>query len=350
MKKRIIITAIVMALFASCFTGCGAGKEKLKLYIWGEYLGEEVISNFEKEYNCRVLIEFYDSNEMMYTKLSGGSAYDVLVPSDYMIERLINEKMLQPVDRAAITNMSVLADGVKNLAFDPDNTYSIPYFWGTLGIVYNKKNVKLEDLEKEGFGIMKDSRYRGKIYMYNSSRDSFLIALKQLGYSANTENEAEINEAYNWLLEVANTMAPEYVTDDVKDGMASGKKDLAIVYSGDAAYILGENEDMGYFTPDCGTNIWCDAMVIPANAENPALANKFINYMLSYEACLDNTMEVGYASPNKDVLAEMIAPGGEYDGNEAYYPRSYEKDEIFHDNETIRKLTSDLWTKIMANK
>jgi spermidine/putrescine-binding protein len=350
MKKRFMITALVMALIASCFGGCGGAKEKLKLYIWGEYLGEDVISNFEKEYNCRVIVEYYDSNEMMYTKLAGGSAYDVLVPSDYMIERLINEKMLQPIDKSAIPNISLLADGVKNMGYDPDNTYSVPYFWGTCGIVYNKNNVDYSDLENEGFGIMKDPKYKGKLYMYNSSRDSFMIALKQLGYSCNTENENEINEAYKWLIELDEATEPVYVTDLVIDSMAQGEKDLAIMYSGDAAYVLGENENMSYYTPACGTNIWCDAMVIPTNAENPTLANKFINYMLTKEACMDNTLTVGYTSPNAEVLAEVTAEGGDYADNEAYLPRTYALDEIYHDNETIRRLTNDLWTKIVANE
>ncbi len=349
MKKKIVIAAVLLAMIASCFAGCGGEKEKLKLYIWGEYLGEDVISNFEKEYNCRVILDYYDSNEMMYTKLGGGTTYDVLVPSDYMIERMINEKMIQPIDKAAIPNLSALADGVKGLGFDPDNTYSAPYFWGTVGIVYNKTKVDKSELENEGFAIMKNPKYRDRVFMYNSSRDSFMIALKSLGYSCNTEDEAQINEAYKWLLEVDEATNPSYKTDYVIDAMANGEKDLAIMYSGDAAYVLGENEEMGYFTPACGTNIWCDAMVIPANAENPTLANKFINYMLSEEACLDNTITAGYASPNKNVLDKVTAPGGEYEGNEAYYPRTYELDEIFHDNETIRRLTSDLWTKIVAN-
>lgn len=350
MKKRFIISAVLTALMMTLLAGCGAPKEKLKLYIWGEYLGEDVIENFEKQYNCRVIVELYDSNEMMYTKLSGGSAYDVLVPSDYMIERLINEKMLQPLDMSVIPNAAVLADGVKGLGFDPTNTYSLPYFWGTVGIVYNKNKVDYSDLEKEGFGIFKDPKYKGRMIMYNSSRDGFMIALKSLGYSCNTEDENQIQEAYQWLLEMAEISDPPYMTDASIDAMANGESDLALMYSGDAAYVLSENEEMGYYVPMCGTNIWCDAMVIPKNAENPTLANKFINYMLSKNACLDNTLTVGYASPNAEVLAKVTAAGGEYADNEAYYPRTYELDEIYHDNETIRRLTNDLWTKIVANK
>jgi spermidine/putrescine-binding protein len=348
MKKKILITAVLVAVLASCFSGCGSGKERLKLYLPGEYLGENVIKNFEKEYNCRVLVENFDSNEMMYTKLASGGDYDVLIPSDYMIERLINENMLQPIDKSVITNISKLTDQVVGLGFDPNNDYSIPYFWGNVGIVYNTKNVDYKDLENEGFAIMKDPKYKNRTYMYNSSRDSFMMALKDLGYSCNTTDEKEIEEAYKWLLEVSEGTNPSYVTDVVIDSMANGDMDLAIMYSGDATYVLGENEDMSYYVPMCGTNIWCDAMVIPKDAANPTLANKFLNYMLTNEACMDGTLTVGYTSPNREVLAEVTAEGGEYADNEAYLPRTYALDEIFHDNETIRRLTNELWTKIVA--
>ena len=348
MKKKVIMMAL-LAVLALAMTGCGSKKEKLKLFLPGEYLGENVISDFEKEYNCKVIVENFDSNEAMYTKLQAGDKYDVLIPSDYTIERLLKENYLQKLDKEAIPNMSNLADQVKNLSFDPNNDYSVPYFWGTVGIVYNKNNVPLSDLEAEGFAIFKDPKYKDRVYMYDSARDGFMIALKSLGYSCNTDNEQEIEEAYNWLLEMNKTTKPIYVTDEVIDNMKAGRKDLAIVYSGDAVDILGENEDMGYFTPSCGTNVWYDSMVIPANAENPELANKFINFMLNYEQCLDGTQTVGYASPNKRVLEEMIAPGGDYEEKEAYLPRTYEKDEIFHDNEYLRKKLAELWVKVIGN-
>ena len=323
-------------------------KEKMKLFLPGEYLGEDVISEFEKQYNCEVIVENFDSNEAMYTKLQAGDKYDVLIPSDYTIERLLKEEYLQKLDKSAIPNLSNLADQVKNLSFDPNNDYSVPYFWGTVGIVYNKNNVDYADLEAEGFGIFKDPKYKDRAYMYDSARDGFMIALKTLGYSCNTENEQEIEEAYNWLIEMNKTTHPIYVTDEVIDNMKANRKDLAIVYSGDAVDILGENPNMGYYTPMSGTNVWYDSMVIPKNAENPDLANKFINFMLNYDQCLDGTLTVGYTSPNKQVLEEMIAPDGDYFENEAYLPRTYEKDEIFHDNEYMRKKLSELWLKVMA--
>lgn len=346
--KKVIVMISVLAVALLALTGCGGKKEKLKLFLPGEYLGENVISDFEKEFNCKVIVENFDSNEAMYTKLQAGDKYDVLIPSDYTIERLLAEDYLQKLDKDAITNIGNLADQVKNLSFDPNNDYSIPYFWGTVGIVYNKKTVPLSDLEAEGFAIFKDAKYKDRVYMYDSARDGFMIALKSLGYSCNTEDEAQIEEAYNWLIEMNKTTKPIYVTDEVIDNMKAARKDLAIVYSGDAVDIICDNPDMGYYTPECGTNVWYDSMVIPKNAENPKLANEFINFMLNYEQCLDGTQTVGYASPNKKVLEEMTAEDGDYADNEAYLPRTYEKDEIFHDNEKLRKKLAELWIKVVA--
>lgn len=326
------------------------GSDTLKLYNWGEYMGEDLISNFENEYGVKVITEYFDSNEMMYTKLQAGDQYDVLIPSDYMIERLIAENSLTELDKSLIPNLANLTEGVKNLPYDTENTYSVPYFWGSVGIVYNAKNVPTETVEKEGFEILKDTNYAGKLYMYDSERDSFMVALKALGYSMNTENETEIQEAYEWLKELNDTMAPTYVTDEVIDGMMNSNKDIAVVYSGDAATILSENPDMRFFMPKEGTNIWSDAMVIPANAENPKLAHEFINYVLSHDASLDNTETVGYASTNQEVLDEVTAEGGIYAENEAYLPRSgYEKDEVFQDNLVLKQKLSELWIKVKAS-
>lgn len=358
MKKMMVlvmIVAICLGTAACSNASSNAAKEKygsdtMKLFLPGEYLGENIIADFEKQFGVKVIIDLFDSNEMMYTKLSAGDSYDVLIPSDYMIERLLKEEQLQPLDKSMLTNLDLMSDEVKNCDFDPDNTYSVPYFFGNVGIVYNHNNVSLEDLQAEDFDIFRDQRYNGRIYMYDSERDGFMMAFKQLGYSCNTDDPDEINAAYEWLVDLTANMNPVYVTDEVIDYMMGGSKDLAIVYSGDAVTILSENEDMSYYTPSCGTNFWVDAMCIPANAENPKLANEFINYVLTYEASMDNTLGVGYASTNKQVLNEVYAEGGEYEGNEAYYPRTYEKDEMFHDNEKLRKQLSELWIKVKAAK
>ena len=327
------------------------GSNVLKLYLPGEYLGENVISDFEKQYGVRVIVENFDSNEMMYTKLMAGDRYDVIIPSDYMIERLMNEDFLQPLDKSMIPNMENMSDAVLGMSYDPDNTYSIPYFWGSVGLVYNHENVDPAVIESEGWEVLRNTDYAGHIYIYDSERDSFMMAFKALGYSMNTEDPNEINDAYEWLLQMNNAMSPVYVTDEVIDGMMNGYKDIAVVYSGDAAVVLDENEDMSFYMPSQGTNIWCDAMVIPANAENPKLAHEFINYMLTYEAAFDNTETVGYTSPNAEVFEEMTSSEDLYAENAAYLPRSgYEKDEMFHDNQTLMRELSKLWIKVKAAK
>lgn len=327
------------------------GSNVLKLYLPGEYLGENVISDFEKQYGVRVIVENFDSNEMMYTKLMAGDRYDVIIPSDYMIERLMNEDFLQPLDKSMIPNMENMSDAVLGMSYDPDNTYSIPYFWGSVGLVYNHENVDPAVIESEGWEVLRNTDYAGHIYIYDSERDSFMMAFKALGYSMNTKDPNEINDAYEWLLQMNNTMSPVYVTDEVIDGMMNGYKDIAVVYSGDAAVVLDENEDMSFYMPSQGTNIWCDAMVIPQNAENPKLAHEFINYMLTYEAAFDNTETVGYTSPNAEVFEEMTSSEDLYADNAAYLPRSgYDKDEMFHDNQVLMRELSKLWIKVKAAK
>ena len=327
------------------------GSNVLKLYLPGEYLGENVISDFEKQFGVRVIVENFDSNEMMYTKLMAGDRYDVVIPSDYMIERLMKEDFLQPLDKSLIPNMENMDDAVRGMSYDPQNDWSIPYFWGSVGLVYNHENVDPAVIEREGWEILRNTDYASHVYIYDSERDSFMMAFKALGYSMNTEDPDEINAAYEWLLQMNNTMSPVYVTDEVIDGMMNGYKDIAVVYSGDAAVVLDENEDMSFYMPSQGTNIWCDAMVIPQNAENPKLAHEFINYMLTYEAAFDNTETVGYTSPNAEVFEEMTSSEDLYADNAAYLPRSgYDKDEMFHDNQTLMRELSRLWIKVKAAK
>ncbi len=326
------------------------GADTLKIYNWGEYIGEDVISAFEDEYNVEVIYELFDSNEMMYTKLKAGDVYDVLIPSDYMIERLIQEDMLATLDKSLIPNIENLTDEVTGLPYDPDNSYSVPYFWGSVGIVYNNVNVPKELIEEQGYEILKNTDYAGNVYMYDSERDSFMVALKALGYSMNTDNDDEINAAYDWLVELANTMDPAYVTDEVIDAMATGVKDLAVMYSGDAAYVLSENEEMSFIMPHQGTNLWSDGMVIPKNSEAQKLAHEFINYVLTYDTSYSNSSYVGYTSSNAQVMTDLSAEGGDYFENEAYLPREgYEKDEVFAHNEVLKEKLTELWIKVKAS-
>lgn len=352
-KKGWIVLGIAAALGLGAFAlnsskseGKYAG-QTLYVYNWGEYTGENLIPMFEEQTGAKVVMDQFDSNEQMYIKVANGEVYDILVPSDYMIERLMQEDMLQKLDQDQLNCLDLLSDGVKGLSYDPKNEYSVPYFWGTVGIVYDKNKVSEEDLEKEGFNIFLDQKYKGDIYLYDSERDSFMMALKALGYSMNTSDEKELNEAYEWLLECVNTMEPEIVTDEIIDNMAQGRKALGLVYSGDAAYIMSENEDMGFYLPESGTNLWSDAMVIPKNAKNVELAHAFINFVSEYEGAMDNSSFVGYTSPNEEVMLEMSQEGGEYEGINAYLPRTgYEKDELFQYDEDTRKIIANLFAKV----
>ena len=353
-KVLVPVAAIVtIALLGGVFYYHGGSSARpfegqtLHIYNWGEYTGENIISDFEEETGAKVVMENFDSNEQMYIKVANGESFDLLVPSDYMIQRLIEEDYLQKLDKSKLDCMDKLADYVKGLPYDPDNEYSVPYFWGTVGIVYDKTKVDLADLEKEGYNIFLDEKYKGDIYLYDSERDSFMMALKALGYSMNTENESEIQEAYDWLVQCVQTMKPEIVTDEIIDNMAQGRKALGLIYSGDAAYVMSENEDMGFYLPTEGTNLWSDAMVIPKNAKNPELAHAYINFASDYEGAYDNSSYVGYTSANKEVMEDLYGEGGEYEGIDAYMPRvGYEKDEVFVYNEDTKKIISNLWSKV----
>ena len=357
-KRRRLLPAAA-AVFAAAAVGIcavnlgGGGSNRpfegqtLHIYNWGEYTGENIIGDFEEETGASVVMENFDSNEQMYIKVANGESYDILVPSDYMIQRLIEEDLLQKLDPEKITCMDLLADAVKGLPYDSENEYSVPYFWGTVGIVYDKNKVDLEDLEKEGFNIFLDEKYKGDVYLYDSERDSFMMALKALGYSMNTENEQELQEAYDWLVQCVETMDTEIVTDEIIDNMAQGRKALGLIYSGDASYVMAENPDMGYYMPESGTNLWSDAMVIPKNAKNPELAHAFINYASEYDGAYDNSSYVGYTSANQEVMDALSGEGGDYEGINAYIPRTdNENDEVFVYNEDTKKIISDLWSRV----
>ena len=319
--------------------------ETLYVYLPGEYMGENIVSDFEAETGAMVVVENFESNEQMYIKVANGESYDILIPSDYMIQRLLDEELLQELDYSMLDHMDELSDSVKQPPYDPNDAYSVSYFWGTVGIVYDKTKVDIADLEKEGFNIFLDEKYKGDIYLYDSERDSFMMALKALGYSMNTENESELQAAYDWLEQCVTTMKPEIVTDEIIDNMAQGRKALGLCYSGDATYIMSENENMGFYLPEGGTNRWYDSMVIPANAENPELAHEFIDFISTYDHAYENSSYVGYTSPNQAVMDDLAA--GDFDGINAYVPRiDNENDEVFVYNEVTRKIISNMWSKV----
>ncbi len=353
MKK--VLTVLLVIAMTLGFAGCSGGgnnepKQELYVFNWGEYIDETNITKFEKQYNCKVYYKTFDSNEEMYTAIVGGDKYDIVVPSDYMVERLIKEDMIQPLDLSKITNIGNLATGLQSPDYDPTHTYSVPYFQGSIGIVYDKTKVTLEELDEQGWNILVNPKYAGEIYMYNADRDNFLPALKALGYSVNTTNDDEIQAAYQWLLNQKKTMNPAYVTDEVNDNMINGLKALAVAYSGAATYIMSENEDMGYYEPLQGTNIWSDAMCITKTCQNVDLAHKWINFCLETDVAEANSLWVGYTSDVQYVIDKLSSEGGDFYGINAYTPRvGYALDEEYHDDNVLKTKLAELWNQVMFN-
>ena len=326
---------------------CGGEKTTLKVYNAGEYIDDSLIAAFEEENNCTVIYETFDSNESMYTKVMSGERYDIIIPSDYMIERLSKEGFLKEINKAQLENFDKVMPALKDRPFDPENKYSIPYFWGNVGILYDRTVVDEKDLEA-GWEVLRNPKYKDNIYMYNSERDSFMIALKALGYSLNTDNRKELDEAYEWLLKQKRLVNPIYMGEEVIYSLSAGNKAMAIVYSGDAPYIMSENEDLGFFAPECGTNLWIDGMVIMEDTENEYLAYKWIDFMLRTENASINSETVGYSSPVGEAFEEIRDTV--YEGNEAYVPRQDNpNDEYFRyqDWET-KRYCAELWTKVKS--
>ncbi len=340
-----LLAVVVVSVFGKNKSDLPYAGQTLRVYNWGEYVGENFISDFEDQTGATVIMENFDSNEQMYIKVANGEPYDILVPSDYMIQRLVEEDYLQKLDQSKLDCFDKLADNVLNLPYDEKNEYSVPYFCGTVGIIYDKTKVDIEDLKEEGYNIFLDEKYKGNVYLYDSERDSFMMALKALGYSMNTDNEKEIQEAYDWLVQCVETMRTEIVNDEIIDNMAQGRKALGLIYSGDATYVMAENENMGFYLPESGTNIWSDAMVIPKNAKNPELAHEFINFACEYESAYDNSSYVGYTAANEEVREDLYST--DFAGINAYMPRTdNENDEVFVYNADTKKIISNLWSKV----
>ncbi len=345
--RKVLSVLMALVLIFTVFTGIKGNERTLRIFNSGEYLDPDLKEKFEKEYDCSIIYETFDSNETMYTKLMSGSEYDILITSDYMIERLIKEDQLQEIDWNNIKNKDVLDPANMGYSYDPENKYSVPYFVGTVGILYNKNVVDEEDL-KDGWELLRNPKYAGDIYMYDSERDSFMIALKALGYSMNTTDKKEIKEAYDWLIDQKKNMDVVYATDDVMDNMISGNKDIAVVYSGDGAYIMAENDELDYFDPEQGTNEWCDAMVMTKSCKDTELAEQFMDFMLEYDNVYVNSIFVGYTTPVTQVREDMRV--GEFDGIDAYIPVfGAENNEVFkYQDADLRAYYSDLWTKVKA--
>lgn len=344
---KVFMIMIVVTIFASTFTGCGGSnnsKVTLNVYNWGDYIDETVIKSFEKKFGINVNYELFATNEDMYVKLkSGGGNYDVTFPSDYMIKRMIDENLLNKIDLNNIPNYKHIEDRFKNLSYDPENEYSVPYMWGTVGILYNKTMVK-EPVES--WKILWDKKYEKQIFMIDSQRDSIGVALKMQGLSMNTRSIDELELAKKALLE-QKPLVLAYVVDEVKDKMIAGEAALAVVWSGDAYYCIGENPDLDYAIPKEGTNLWFDAMVIPKTSKHQKEAEAFINYMCETDIAFKNADYIGYASPHAEAK-KMLDP--DLVNNRMAYPTvdDLKNSEIFEFSADAIKDYDRVWTEITA--
>ena len=369
MKKLSLVLLLSLCLaFVSC--GESGGKKKvINVYNWGEYISDgsegSLDSNaaFEEYYyetygeEIDVIYTTYASNEDMYAKLkSGASGYDVVIPSDYMIARLIEEDMLEKLDFSNIPNYEYISDDFRSLYYDPDNLYSVPYTYGMIGVIYNSSVVDEADVEDEKWDLMWNEKYDGRILQFNNSRDTFGTAMYKLGIDVNTKEESEWRRALEEL-KAQQPYVQGYVMDEIYNKMESGEASISAYYAGDYLSMWENNEDLEFYYPtdengDIRTNLFVDAYCIPKGTANKELAEIYINYMLSEEPAIANAEYIYYASPNSIVYEneEYIDYMGE--DMEVLYPEGFVFKENYNvmsyhnlDSETL-KLVNNLWEEL----
>ena len=350
MKKRLTSLLLALVLLFALALPAFAAREEITVYNWGQYISDgtddslDVIAAFEEETGIHVNYITFDSNESMYTKLkTGGASYDVIIPSDYMIAKLIEEDMLEPLDFSNIPNYVGIDEAFRDQAYDPENTYSVPYTWGTVGLIYNRQYVSDEDAQS--WSCLWNSKYAGKILMFDNPRDAFAIAESILGYSLNTTDEAELRQCAD-LLAQQKPVLQAYVMDQIFDKMQRGEAWIAPYYAGDYLTMVEENPDLGFSHPQEGYNIFIDAMCIPKGCQNKAGAEAFINYLCRPDISAANLDYIGYSTP--------ISAAKEYMDEEVISsPVSYPDDETLARSESFSALPieatqtmNDLWLTV----
>ncbi|WP_415322297.1 ABC transporter substrate-binding protein [Clostridium perfringens] len=306
LKKFLALTCSTL-LLSSLFLGCGPKKDEeatqdknsnvLYVYNWGDYIDPELLTKFKEETGIDVKYDVYDTNEIMYQKLNSGNvSYDIVIPSDYMIEKMKNEDMLAKIDYSNIPNYKYIGEQFKKLAYDPTDEYSVPYMWGTVGIIYNTKRVSDP---VDSWNILWNPKYKDQVIMPDSVRDAMAVAEKKLGYSLNTENLDQIEDAKKELMtQKKDGLILAYMVDQVKDAMVGGEASLAVAWSGDAVTMIERNPDLAYAIPKEGSNKWFDAIAIPKNAKHKENAEKFINFLCDPKNAEQNVEYIGYSTPN----------------------------------------------------
>ncbi len=325
--KKVICVVLSVLLAVSCLaglSGCGSSKKTtLYVYNWGQYISEgddgslDVIAAFEEAYpNIRVQYSTYDSNEIMYSKLAnGGITVDVIIPSDYMIGRMVQEGMLEELNFGNIPNYQYIDDAFKNTSYDPENKYSVPYTWGTVGIIYNTKYV--DEADVTGWELLWNEKYAGKILMFDNSRDAFGIAEYLLGYDVNTTDETELQACAAKLAE-QKPVVQQYVMDQIFDAMENEEAWIAPYYAGDYLTMVEENPDLAFYRPTAqGYNMFIDAMCIPTCCQEKEAAEAFINFLCSPEISSANMAFLGYSVPST-AAKELMDP--EVANSDVAYP------------------------------
>ena len=344
MRKFALILCILIAFSACAMGSASASAEELTVFNWFDYIDPAVIDLFEDETGITVKYVNFTTNEEMYTKLEAGAGtYDVIFPSEYMIERMIAHDMLEELDLSAMPNFANVMDRLKDPSYDPGNRFSVPYMWGTLGYLYNTEMV---DEELTSWSALFDEKYAGNVIMMNSMRDSIGLALKYLGYSMNTRNEAELNEAKDLLIkQKQDKIQCGYLLDETKDKMVGGEAAIGVVYSGDAQYAIEKNENLVYVVPEEGSNIWVDGMCIPKGSKNVEGAMKFIDFLCREDIAAMNFDYIYYCSPIQavvDGLDEEEAAQSTINPSEDVVSRC----EYFNYVEDVMSLYENVWMEI----
>lgn len=347
--KKIILALILLFSLSLIFTGCSSNQKEdtvvLNVFNYGEYIDMDVLNEFEAQYGIKVNYEIYPTPEDMYTKVKTGSAeYDLIISSDYMVERLINEDMVQEIDYNNIPNYKYINESFKKEPYDIEGKYTVPYFWGTLGILYN---TDLVEGTPDSWGLLWDEKYSGQILMMDSQRDSLGAALKKLGYSLNTKNEKELEEAKQLLIK-QKPLVMAYVVDEVRDMMIGDEAAIALLWSGEAVAAMGENEKLNYYVPKEGSNVWVDAMFIPKTSTHKKEAEIFINFLCDKDITLKNIDYVWYSTVHTEAIKEVDEFLME---NPAFNPSSdiLNNTEMFRDLGESINLYDKVWTEVLSD-
>ena len=350
MKKKIIsLISVVLILFslAACGDSSGGGNtQSINVYNWGEYIDQTVLDDFEAETGIKVNYTTYASNEEMYSKIvSGAASYDVIIPSEYMISKMISEDLLAELNFDNIPNYKYIGEDYRGLSYDPEEKYSVPYTWGTVVIVYNTKYVDEEDVADESINLLWNEKYAGNILMFDNPRDAFALAHIKLGHSMNTTNPEDWYEAAEELKK-QKPIVQAYVMDQIFDKMLNEEAYIAAYYAGDAMTMMEENENLAAYVPREGANMFFDSMCVLKSSRNKEAAEKFINFMCETEIAVRNAEEVWYAIPHTAAY-EALDPEQSEDPL-VYPPREVlDKCEVFINlNKETLVLQSELWINL----